>query len=197
MKAAKDIRSNVRYPRELRDDIDKIQNILIPVTVTSGNANSNSMDSGNSSTVNRGGNITISQIADIEVTEGPGMIRDENGMLSGYVFIDVNNRDIGSYVNEIKKVIKNNIAIPSGYSYAFSGQYEFMERVKERLKISTSSDPPDNFCTDFLKHKVLYQNFHYSHCCPVFIDRRDLDFILSAVQHVYRGLVRDHSAPRS
>ena len=63
------------------------------------------------------------------------MIRDENGMLSGYVFIDMSGRDVGSYVSDLKKIVKEKIKLQSGYTLSWSGQYEFMERVKARLKI--------------------------------------------------------------
>nr|WP_228767796.1 CusA/CzcA family heavy metal efflux RND transporter [Candidatus Velamenicoccus archaeovorus] len=106
---------NVRYPRELRDDIEKLKNVYIPTSL--------------------GANIPLAQLADIEVTTGPAMIRDENGSLAGYVYIDVADRDIGSYVNEAKEILKKNLTLPAGYSLVFSGQYEFMERVKERMKI--------------------------------------------------------------
>jgi Cu(I)/Ag(I) efflux system membrane protein CusA/SilA len=63
------------------------------------------------------------------------MIRDEDGMLSGYVYVDMTGRDVGSYVEDLKQVVRDQIELPPGYTLAWSGQYEFMERVKERLKI--------------------------------------------------------------
>ncbi|MCX5642735.1 MAG: efflux RND transporter permease subunit, partial [Candidatus Omnitrophica bacterium] len=106
---------NVRYPRELRDDIEKIKKTYIPTP--------------------SGSQIPIGQIADIELTSGPSMIRDENGSLAGYVFIDVANRDIGSYVADAKKELNDNLKLPAGYHLVFSGQYESMQRVKERMKV--------------------------------------------------------------
>ena len=106
---------NVRYPRELRNDIGKIKRTYIP---TPG-----------------GAQIPLSQIADIKVETGPGMIRDENGRLTGYVYVDVADRDIGSYVNDAKAMIKKMVTLPPGYSISFSGQYEFMERVKQRMTV--------------------------------------------------------------
>ena len=104
---------NIRYPREYRDDIDKLKKIYI-----SGMG---------------GAQIPISQVADITVSSGPGMIRDENGRLAGYVYVDIADRDIGSYVEDAKKVLKENLKLPAGYSTIFSGQYESMERVKKRM----------------------------------------------------------------
>jgi copper/silver efflux system protein len=106
---------NVRYPRELRNDIDKIKRTYISIP--------------------SGGQIPLSQIAEIKLETGPGMIRDENGRLAGYVYIDVAGRDAGSYVKDAKEMIKKMVTIPQGYSIQFSGQYEFIERVKERMKV--------------------------------------------------------------
>ncbi len=106
---------NVRYPRDLRDNIEKLKKTYIAT-----------MD---------GRQIPISQLADLEITLGPGMIRDENGKLTGYVYVDVDGRDIGGYVADAKKVIKEKINLPAGYSLAFSGQYEFMQRVKDKMGV--------------------------------------------------------------
>ena len=62
------------------------------------------------------------------------MLRDENGMLNGYVYVDVAGRDVGSYVAEAKRAVRNSLKLPAGYSLAWSGQYEAMERVREQLK---------------------------------------------------------------
>ena len=79
--------------------------------------------------------IPLGQLADISLVSGPAMIRDENGRLSGYVFVDLDTskRDIGSYVSDAKKVIREKVNLPPGYQLIWSGQFEFMERVKERL----------------------------------------------------------------
>lgn len=106
---------NVRYPRELRDDVEKMKKTYVSTP--------------------SGANIPIAQLADIKLTTGPSMIRDENGRLAGYVYVDVTDRDIGSYVDEAKKELRENLKLPAGYSLVFSGQYEFMERVKERMKV--------------------------------------------------------------
>lgn len=106
---------NIRYPRELRDNIEAIRRIYI--------------------TTSDGAHIPLSFIADIELKEGPGMIRTENGRYVGYVYVDVSGRDIGSYVEEAKEKIRRGLDIPPGYSIDFSGQYEYMQRIKEKLKI--------------------------------------------------------------
>jgi Cu(I)/Ag(I) efflux system membrane protein CusA/SilA len=106
---------NVRYLRDYRSDIDALQRVLVNTP--------------------SGAQIPLAQIADISLKTGPGMIRDENGRLSGYVYVDVSGRDIGSYVTEAKKIVSEKISVPAGYQLVWSGQYESMERVKERLKL--------------------------------------------------------------
>lgn len=106
---------NVRYARELRDDIDKLRRVLVPTM--------------------SGAQIPLEQIADIKLSLGPAMIRNENGMLSGYVYVDMAGRDIGGYVRDAKKVVREKLKLPTGYALSWSGQYEYMERVKKRLSI--------------------------------------------------------------
>lgn len=104
---------NVRYPRERRDDLEKLKKVYISTPL--------------------GSQIPLAQLADLELKLGPGMIRDENGRLSSYVYIDIAGRDIGGYVREVKSLLKSKLELPSGYSLQYSGQYEYMERVKKRL----------------------------------------------------------------
>src|SRR3984885_4619487 len=66
---------------------------------------------------------------------GPSMLRDENGLLAGYVYVDVAGRDIGSYVNEAKQVVSRGLNLPAGYTVSWSGQYEAMARVRQRLTL--------------------------------------------------------------
>ncbi len=105
---------NVRYPRDLRENLDKLQRVLV--------------------TTPRGVQVPIALLADLELKTGPAMIRDEDGMLTGYVFVDVVGRDLGSYVNEAKQAVAEKLPAYPGYRLTWSGQYEFMERVAERLK---------------------------------------------------------------
>src|ERR1019366_883716 len=79
--------------------------------------------------------IPLGQIANIVLRTGPSMIRNENGMLAGYVYVDVAGRDIGSYVDEAKKVVEEKLQLPQGYGLLWSGQYENMLRVRDRLKV--------------------------------------------------------------
>ena len=107
----------VRLNRDSRQDVESIRNLLI--------------------TTPAGAQIPLSQLASVRIKEGPGMIRDENAMLVGYVFVDVDTRerDIGGFVKEAKEIVEREVRLPTGYSISWSGQFENMERVKERLKI--------------------------------------------------------------
>jgi Cu(I)/Ag(I) efflux system membrane protein CusA/SilA len=106
---------NVRYPRELRDDIDKLKRVLVPTM--------------------SGAQVPLEQLADKKIALGPSMIRNENGMLSGYVYIDTAGRDVGRYVRDAKKAVGEKVKLATGYTITWSGQYEYMERVKKRLSI--------------------------------------------------------------
>ncbi|OGR91382.1 MAG: cation transporter [Elusimicrobia bacterium RBG_16_66_12] len=106
---------NVRYPRELRDNLPKLRRVFV-----------SAMD---------GAQIPLAQLADIELTMGPAMIRNENGLLTGYVYVDVAGRDIGGYVDEAKKKVADMVALPAGYSLQWSGQYENLARVREKMAL--------------------------------------------------------------
>jgi copper/silver efflux system protein len=97
--------------------------------------------------------VPLEQLADIRIATGPAMIRDEDAMLAGYVFIDVTATDIGGYVDEAKQVIAERLKLPAGYFLSWSGQYEFQLRAKERLKILL----PVVFFVIFI---LLYMTFH-------------------------------------
>jgi copper/silver efflux system protein len=106
---------NVRYPRELRDEPERLARVLVATPA--------------------GAQVPLAQIADIQVVQGPAMLRDENGFLAGYVYVDVAGRDIGGYVAEAKEVVRKELTLPAGYSLQWSGQYENMVRVRQRLKV--------------------------------------------------------------
>ncbi len=108
---------NVRYARDFREDLDALRRVLLPLP-------------------NGQGQIPMSEIADVRLVEGPSMIRDENGLLSGYVYVDfdVTKTDVGRYVDHAKHAVARDVKIPTGYAVTWSGQYENMIRVKERLK---------------------------------------------------------------
>ncbi|CAK0746089.1 copper/silver export system RND permease [Gammaproteobacteria bacterium] len=109
---------NVRYARAYREDLQSLRRVLLPLP---GGA----------------GQIPMSAIADLVLTQGPAMIRNENGLLAGYVYVDFDTAkvDVGSYVEQAKLAVAARVKIPTGYSLTWSGQYENMERVRERLKL--------------------------------------------------------------
>jgi Cu(I)/Ag(I) efflux system membrane protein CusA/SilA len=79
--------------------------------------------------------VPMAQIADLRLLEGPAMIRDENGQLAGYVFVDMAGRDVGGWVREAKERVRRQLVAPAGYSLVWSGQYENMTRVRGRLRV--------------------------------------------------------------
>jgi Cu(I)/Ag(I) efflux system membrane protein CusA/SilA len=131
---------NVRYFREFRDDVEKLKRVLVPIRSGGGSTQSGMsvMGSGSPSIGSPGGGyIPLGQLADISLVTGPSMIRDENGRLQGVVKVDLDTskRDIGSYVSDAKKAVHENLKLPPGYQLIWSGQFEYMERVKDRLII--------------------------------------------------------------
>ncbi|UCF92993.1 MAG: efflux RND transporter permease subunit [Desulfobacterales bacterium] len=140
---------NVRYLRELRDDIEKIGRILVPVRMMGGVSGMGP----DAASGTRLAQIPLAQLTDIRLATGPAMIRDEDAMLAGYVFADVTGRDLGGYVEEAKQLIREKLAPPPGYFLSWSGQYEFQLRAKERLKILL----PIVFLVIFI---LLYMTFH-------------------------------------
>jgi copper/silver efflux system protein len=136
---------NLRYSRELRDDIQKLKDVLVPVGQGSEmeNRRDGEAESGDSPPRRIADfflmQIPLGQLADIRTTNGPPLIKNENGALTGWVYIDVADRDIGGYVDDAKKVVHERIEsagiLPPGYRLEWTGQYEYMMRVKERLKV--------------------------------------------------------------
>jgi Cu(I)/Ag(I) efflux system membrane protein CusA/SilA len=118
---------NLRYPRDLRDNLDDLGRVLVTAKMSG-----TGMNAGKSENVVQ---VPIRELADIKLVNGPAMIRDENGMLAGYVFVDITGRDVGGYVTDAKKTVAEKLKLPTGYSVVWSGQYENMLRVRERMKI--------------------------------------------------------------
>ena len=124
---------NLRYPRELRDELDSLRRVLVP---TMG-----------------GAQVPLGEVAEIRISSGPDMIRSEAGSLTGWVLAYVRGRDMGSYVAEAKKVVANHVKLPQGYYLKWTGQYEYMERVRQRLILVVP-------LTLFIIVIMLYFNFH-------------------------------------
>ena len=104
---------NIRYPRDVRDSLEKLRNLPI---VTPG-----------------GAHIPLSEVADIRIEDGPGMIKTENARLNGWIYVDIEGRDLGSYVAEAQQAVFEQVALPAGYSIAWSGQYEYLVRARQQL----------------------------------------------------------------
>jgi Cu(I)/Ag(I) efflux system membrane protein CusA/SilA len=123
---------NVRYNRDFRSDLNALGRVLVPVA---------------------GGEkqLPLSQLATISVRSGPSMVRDENGLLTGYVYVDISGRDPDGYISEAARLLRDKIKIPPGYDISWSGQYEAMQRVRQRLLLVVP-------LTLFLILLLLYMN---------------------------------------
>ncbi|MFZ6844210.1 efflux RND transporter permease subunit [Undibacterium sp. RuTC16W] len=106
---------NVRYPREVRDSVEKLRQL--PVLTE------------------RGAQIHLGDVADIRVNDGPPMLKSENARLSGWVYVDIRDRDLSSAVHEMQEIVTREVKLPAGYSIAWSGQFEYLERATAKLKI--------------------------------------------------------------
>jgi Cu(I)/Ag(I) efflux system membrane protein CusA/SilA len=124
---------NVRYSRDFRDNVEELQRVLIGTPA--------------------GAQIPISEVARVSFSRGPSMIRDEDGALTGYVYIDLNTKDYGGFVTHASDLLKQKLALPPGFTYKWSGEYEFELRAKERLQLIL----PIVFFVIFL---LLYMVFH-------------------------------------
>ena len=124
---------NVRYQRDFRDNVGELSRVLIATP--------------------SGAQIPISEVAKISFSRGPAMIRDEDGQLTGYVYMDLNTTDYGGFVDQASQMLRQKLQLPAGYAYQWSGEYEFQLRAKERMKIIL----PAVFFVIFL---LLYMVFH-------------------------------------
>jgi copper/silver efflux system protein len=106
---------NMRYPRELRDSVEKLT--LLPIVTAAG------------------ATTTLGAVADLVVTDGPPQIRSENARLNGWVYVDISGRDLGRYVAQAQKLVAEKVALPPGYSIVWSGEFEYLERATQKLKL--------------------------------------------------------------
>ena len=106
---------NVRYPREIRDSLDKLRRL--PVLTE------------------RGTRLVLSDVADLRITDGPPMLRSENARLAGFVYVDIRGRDLKSAVKDMQKAVAQHVQLTPGYSVSWSGQFEFLERATAKLKV--------------------------------------------------------------
>ena len=106
---------NMRYPREIRDSLEKLRSL--PIVAESG------------------ARLVLSDVADLRITDGPPMLRSENARLSGWVYVDIRGRDLRSAVQDMQKTVAEKVVLPAGYSVSWSGQFEFLERATAKLKV--------------------------------------------------------------
>ena len=124
---------NVRYERDFRDNLDELRRVLIATP--------------------SGAQIPIEQVATLSFSRGPAMIRDEDGQLTGYVYIDLNTNDYGGFVRQASNLFQQKLHLPAAYTYQWSGEYEFELRARQRLKLIL----PIVFFVIFM---LLYMVFH-------------------------------------
>jgi Cu(I)/Ag(I) efflux system membrane protein CusA/SilA len=106
---------NLRYPQRVRDSVEQLK--LLPIVTP------------------QGARIALADVAEVKVVDGPPVIKSENARLNGWIYVDISGRDLGSYVAEAQRVVADEIELPTGYSLAWSGQYEYMVRAQERLAV--------------------------------------------------------------
>jgi Cu(I)/Ag(I) efflux system membrane protein CusA/SilA len=123
---------NVRYARDFRDSLPAIRDVLVPTP---------------------DGEVPLSALARIEIRQGPAMIRDENGLLAGYIYVDTTSRNLGGYVKLAQAAVRDHVTLPQGYRLDWTGQYEFQVRARERLQLLL----PVVFALILL---LLYLTFH-------------------------------------
>ena len=124
---------NVRYARELRNDVDKLKRVLVPAA-TGGLPEGRGMGAGSSGNSRSLAQIPLGQLADMKIVKGPTAIKSEEGLLALYVYVDFSGRDVGGYVDEAKKKVAA-VKIPEGYRLEWSGEYEYLVKTHERLKL--------------------------------------------------------------
>ncbi len=106
---------NLRYPQAVRDSAERLR--LLPIITPTGK------------------HVPLEQVARLAITDGPPMLKSENARLNGWTYVDIRDRDLGSYVSEAKQRVAEQVELPAGYSLTWSGQYEFMERASARLQV--------------------------------------------------------------
>ncbi|MDQ6979550.1 MAG: CusA/CzcA family heavy metal efflux RND transporter [Mariprofundaceae bacterium] len=126
---------NIRYPRELRDNMESLKRVLIPTPT--------------------GTQIPLSLVTDLNLRRGPPSVKTENSTPNAWVYVDIKTSDIGGYVAEAKQLIADKVQIPAGYSLVWSGQFEYMERANARLKVVV----PITLLTIFLLLFFNFRNF--------------------------------------
>jgi len=126
---------NVRYPREIRDSLERLRQLPF--------------------VTDNGATVLLQDVSRISIEDGPPMLRSENARLSGWVYVDVRGRDLRSIVNDMQAVVEKQVAMPAGYAVSWSGQFEYLERATERLKVVV----PVTLAVIFVLLYVLFRSF--------------------------------------
>lgn len=126
---------NVRYPREIRDSLERLRQLPF--------------------VTDKGAQLLLQDVAQVSIEEGPPMLRSENARLSGWVYVDVRGRDLRSVVNDMQAAVAKQVAMPAGYAVSWSGQFEYLERATERLKLVL----PVTLAVIFVLLYLLFRSF--------------------------------------
>ncbi len=126
---------NVRYPREIRDSLERLRQLPF--------------------VTDKGAQLLLQDVAKVSIEEGPPMLRSENARLSGWVYVDVRGRDLRSVVNDMQAAVAKQVAMPAGYAVSWSGQFEYLERATERLKLVV----PVTLAVIFVLLYLLFRSF--------------------------------------
>src|SRR5436309_5524177 len=126
---------NVRYPREIRDSVEMIRNLSV--------------------LTERGAQIRLRDVAAIRISDGPPMLKSENARLSGWVYVDLHGRDLSSAVREMQSAVTKEVKLPPGYSISWSGQFEFLERATQKLKLVV----PATLVISFVLLYLIFRRF--------------------------------------
>ncbi len=129
---------NIRYARELRDDVESLKRVLVPTP--------------------RGEQVPLGQLADLKIIKGAPAIKSENARLNAWIYVDLTTSDVGTYVRRAKEAVVKNVKFPAGYSIVWSGQYEYMERANKRLSVAV----PLTLAIIFLLLYFYFKNFKES-----------------------------------
>jgi len=126
---------NVRYPRELRDSLEGLR--ILPIITSSGQT------------------IPLGAVAEVRIADGPPMLRSENARLSGWVYVDVRGRDLGTFVSDAQAAVREQVQLPAGYSINWSGQFEYLERAAKKIKVVV----PFTLAIIFVLLFLIFRNF--------------------------------------
>jgi Cu(I)/Ag(I) efflux system membrane protein CusA/SilA len=126
---------NVRYPREIRDSLQRLRELPF--------------------VTDKGAQLLLQDVAKVSIDEGPPMLRSENARLSGWIYVDVRGRDLRSVVNDMQAAVARSVKLPPGYAVSWSGQFEYLERASERLKLVV----PLTLAVIFVLLYLLFRSF--------------------------------------